>query len=283
MRRSPIVQTVAVSTIGMSMLVLGIFLTVLFNVDRVTERWSDETTVVAFLQDDVDDARLADLAQIIEGWDEIEAVRVTSRQQALVAFRASLGEDARLLDGIDPSLLPASVELVVDPAHRTPELLKSLGERVRGVPGIGGVDEVAHGQTLADRARALRRALRIGGLVLVVLVMLSVVFIISNTARLTLFARADELEIMNLVGATSAFIRAPIYIEGALQGLLGATAALIALKGIFELVPGGGGLSLLPAQFVFLPSWVLVVFTLGAAVVGVVAGHLTAGRFLRNP
>ena len=127
MRRSPIVQMVAVSTIAMSMLVLGVFLTVLFNVDRVTDRWSDETTVVAFLQDDASDAQLKALKGEIEDWKEVELVRTTNRKEALAAFQKSLGEDRRLLDGIDPSLLPASLELVVAPEFRKPDVLKGLG------------------------------------------------------------------------------------------------------------------------------------------------------------
>lgn len=286
MRQSPWVQLVAVSTIGLSLMVLGAFLMVLSNVDHLSQAWGQQVRLVAFLNEGVATADRERLERLVAAWPEVASLTVRTPEEALAEFKAELGGDAALVEGIGPELMPASVEIVLWPEHRTEATLAALAERLRGLPETNAVDDVAYGQDILQKLRGLRDILRLAGLVVTGLVALAVVFIISNTVRLALFARREEIEIMHLVGATEGFIRAPFYIEGALQGFFGAGLATGLLYLAWRLlVPEGDPairLDLGRLPFDFLPWRATVSLALGAGLVGVLASHVSVGGFLRQ-
>ena len=107
----------------------------------------------------------------------------------------------------------------------------------------------------------------------------------TNTVRLTLYARREEIEIMGLVGATRLFIRIPFYCEGALQGLIGATCALALTWLLLQAVPTTGLLNQLAdagVQLAFISGWTCLLILLMSALVGMFASHLATGQFLRG-
>ncbi len=285
MRRTPVVQLVAVSTIAVSLLVLGVVLGLLSNVSAVADRWSDEVRLVAFLAEDRSEAELRAVADVVGAWPEVEGVVVRTRAEALADFRASLGQDATLLDGLDPALVPASIEVALHEAHRNGRAMGAMALRLQGVSELGEVENLEYGQDLLKRVEGVRDLLRVGGFFVTALVGLAVIFIISNTVRLALFSRREELEIMQLVGATDRFIRAPYYLEGAVQGTAGALLAVAGLWLVWStLLPAGGvlELDLIKVPVRFLPAELLGAMVLGAGLVGVLASHLSTGRFLRG-
>ncbi len=286
MRQAPWVQLVAVSTIGLSLMVLGAFLMVLGNVDHLSQAWGQQVRLVAFLNEGVPAADRERLQKAIAAWPEVAALTVRTPEEALAEFKAELGGDAALVDGIGPELMPASLEVVLWPEHRTEATLAALAERLRALPETNAVDDIAYGQDILLRLRGLRDILRLAGLVVTGLVALAVVFIVSNTVRLALFARREEIEIMHLVGATEGFIRAPFYLEGAFQGLLGAGLATGLLYIAWRLlVPEGDPairLDLGRLPFEFLPLRATAALAVGASLVGVLASHVSVGGFLRQ-
>jgi cell division transport system permease protein len=283
---TPVVQLISVTTIAVSLMVFGVVVTVVLNVDRLADRWGQQVRVVAFLAGDAGPDALAAAETEVAGWAEVTAVTTRTREQAMAEFKAALGRDKALLDGLDASLVPASIEVELAEAQRTPAKMGALAARLRQLPNIGEVDHVDYGQDLVARLHGLRDLLRLSGLVIGVLVALAMVFIISNTVRLGLYARRDELEIMQLVGATDRFIRAPFYLEGAFQGTLGAGMGILLLWAVYRLVlPAGERVlqfDLLQVRLDFLPASTLALMVVGAAVVGVLASHLSTTRFLRG-
>ena len=282
-RQSALVQLVAVSTIAISMIVLGAFLLLLHNLDALTTRWSAEARIVAFLAEDAGPSQLELAEREVTRWPEVESVEVLSRAEALSRFRAALGRDAALLDGIDPGLVPASITLRLKPDARGPADMEALSIRLGRLPGLGAVEKLDQGQDLVRRLSDVQALLNALGGVLAALVACAVIFIISNTVRLTLFARRDELEVMQLVGATDRFIRAPVYLEGMFQAVLGASLALIALWGGVRLIAADGVIRFgqFETRVVFLGAGACVALVLLAAVVGFAASHLASSRFLR--
>jgi cell division transport system permease protein len=285
-RQSVVMQLVAVTTIAVAVLVLAGLLTVLRNVDHVAARWVHDARLIAFLADDVTPTQLAAAAEAARGWPGVVDVATRSRAEARAELAEALGPDGALLEAVDPAVVPASIELAVAPDHADAAGRRALADRLRALPGIGAVDEVTYGADLLERLRGLRDLLRVGGLVVGLLVALAVVFIVSNTIRLALFARREELEIMQLVGATDGFIRAPCYLEGAFQGVAGGLLAVALLSGLLSVLRDRGGAVLgvgvggVPVEG--LPPTVMVALVGGAGLVAVLASHLAATRFLRG-
>jgi cell division transport system permease protein len=286
MRQAPWIQLVAVSTIGISLMVLGAFLMVLDNVDSLSRAWGQSVRLVAFLKEDVPPAERAELEQRVAGWPEVAVVTVRTPEEALAEFKAELGGDAALIEGIGADLMPASLEIGLWPEHRSEATLATLAERLRALPAMDSIDDIAYGQDILERLRGFRDILRLAGLVVTGLVALAVIFIVSNTVRLAMFARREEIEIMHLVGATEGFIRAPFYIEGAVQGILGAGVATALLYAVWRfLVPEGDAALRLDfgrLPFEFLPWSVTAAVAGGAGLVGVLASHFSVSAFLRN-
>ncbi|MEZ4473393.1 MAG: ABC transporter permease [bacterium] len=285
LRQSVMVQTVAISTIAIAMLVLGAFLLLLKNLDQMAERWAAEARLVAFLAEDAGPSQLALAAQEVARWPEVDSVATLTRAEALASFRQALGHDAALLDGVDPALVPASLTLRLHPEARGPAAMNALAARLGTLPGLGAVEKLDQGQDLVARFRDLQGFLELAGGILAALVAFAVIFIISNTVRLTLYARQEELAIMQLVGATDAFIRAPVYLEGAFQGGTGAVASLAGLRILYSFALKGEPVvrfGQIEFPLDFLSGWAIIGLIAGASAVGVLAGHLASGRFLRG-
>ncbi|MFN3200466.1 MAG: cell division protein FtsX [Bradymonadia bacterium] len=284
-KATPVMQAVAVSTIAVALLVLGGFLLLLVNVERLSRDWGQEIKVIAFLAEDASEQRLEEIRAQVEQWPEVAAVQVKTRHAALADFKESLGADKGVLDGVDPSVMPASVELSLEPEHRDEAGLAEMAARLSGIDSLGEVEQVVYGRTLLERIKALRELLRMGGIVVAVFVLFAVAFIISNTIRLGLYARRDELEIMQLVGATEGFIRAPYYLEGVLQGLLGAATGIVLLWAVFMMLAPGEqavvDLQLGRIKVYFLDRWLIAALFAGGAALGALASHVSVNRFLR--
>ena len=207
--RSPMIQFVAVSTIAVSLTVLCTAVMLMTNVDQVASQWSRGLGLVAFVSPTSSDTALQALANRVRGWTEVETVIVHSRARALADLKKTFGQDKRLLDGIDGSVLPASLEIVLTSPSRTNKIRAELAQRLETEPTLQQIERVDYGKDLVGRLAKVIELIRYGGVSVVLLVLLAVVFIISNTVRLTLFARRDEIDVMRLVGATRTFIRMP--------------------------------------------------------------------------
>jgi len=283
--RSPLVQLVAISTTTVSLTVLCALITLTSNVDRLAERWSRGLGVVAFLSEGVSDENLTQLAKRIRAWPEVESATTYSRDRALVDLKTALGKDQELLSGIDASVLPASIEIVLKPSFRTPEVREEISKKLRNRQSFGHIETVDFGADMANKMGRVREFLRIGGFAIGFLVLSAVIFIITNTVRLTLFARRDEIDVMRLVGAKTWFIRVPFYLEGAFQGVLGASMAVALTWAGTKMIPMSQFVSNVSSHLPgleFISSTIVVIIILGSGLMGVVASHLATGRFLKE-
>jgi cell division transport system permease protein len=186
---------------------------------------------------------------------------------ALSRLAESLGEEAHVLEGVGPGALPDAIE--IDGAGISLEGARELAARLRAVPGA---DDVDYGTAWLEPLERFVARARAAGIALFVALALATAILVSNTLRLAVFARREEIEIMKLVGATDAFVAAPFLLEGLLQGLLGAGAAVLALVGVHGLVvprlaaavAAAGGLTLADT----LPPALLLSLLGGGAAIG---------------
>lgn len=277
--RAPYVTAVAVGTLYVALLLTGAIAATLGAGGRLVSGWAGEVPISVYLEPraDLSAARAAALAIAPDA--QVEAVPAV---EALRRLRVSLGEDGRVLDGLPDDALPPSVELRIGDLSQ--ERARTLATRLRAVPGAVDVDDgavwVARLEGLVDRARKL-------GLLLLGLVAAATAILVSNTLKLAVYARRDEIEIMKLVGATDLYVSAPILVEGILQGLLGgglAVATLVAanlslLPRVREVLPLAARLA--PADV--LPGSLLASIVAGGALLGLLASAISLQRFLRRP
>jgi len=236
LRGSPVTTDVAMATIGVSLVLVGAFQLLLRNMEELLENFGDDLHVTAYLEDDLGAAERKRLEALILTVEGVESLRSVSKQEALERFKASVGQGSALIEGLDENPLPASLEILLIPERRSPDGMRVVVESIEGLPGIG---DLASGQDWVEgyvRAVALVRGTAFG---LGVILALATLLIVTNTIRLAVFARRDELSILSLVGASRAFMNTPFFIEGVVQGAAGGAIALMLLYGIFRLVLPG--------------------------------------------
>ena len=233
LRASPLTALVATFTIALALLLMGSFVLLIANMEQILDRFGEEFRISAYLEDGLAPAELELLRTRVSAAPGVERVDLVSKEQALERFRASQIGRAALLDGLDANPLPASLELVLAPTHRNRESLDRLAAALDGLPGI---TDLGYGSDWVEgyaRAVELVRGIAAGiGGVLGIATLL----IVTNTIRLALVTRSDEVAILRLVGASRVFIAVPYLLEGAVQGLLGGLIGLIFLFGCFHML-----------------------------------------------
>ena len=278
LRRGPFVAVVAVGTIFVAVLVTGLFAAVLSGAERLLDAWGGEVHISVYLRPGADLAAARAAAERIAAGRAVEAV--TSRA-ALQRLKASLGDEAGVLEGVGEQALPASVE--VRAPGITLEGARALAGQLEAVPGAAEVD---YGNAWLERLETFLRRARLVGLLLMGTLALATAVLVANTLRLAVYARRDEIEIMKLVGATDGFVGVPFLIEGLLQGLLGAGLAVLALLAAqAALLPRLAATVALAGRLGradVLPTPLLLALLAGGAVLGLLASSLSLLRFLRR-
>lgn len=221
MRRAPRVAFVATATIFIAVFLTGLFAGALQGAQRLLRAWAGGVQISVYLDPSADLARAREEVAAAAGGRVVEAV---TAEEALRRFRQALGAQGGLLDGIEPGVLPPSIE--VRAPGISPEEARALAKRLEAVPGAREVD---YGAVWLERLDRLLEQLRWAGAALFGVFTVGAAVLVANTLRLGVFARREEIEIMKLVGATNVFVGAPFLIEGLVQGLLGGVLAAGAL------------------------------------------------------
>ena len=189
----------------------------------------DKVGVVADLNDGISAGKLQDLETRLGALPEVKSVEYTSKEQALVNYRAQRAAQNQddLTQYLANNPLPASLDVKL----QRPEDYKAVAAFLQLEPDVAKVQNI---QDTTDRLVSITTFLRTFGVVLLAVIGAIVLFIVINTIRLAVLGRAEEIEVMRLVGASDAFIRWPFVFEGALVGLLGAAITLAVLMGAAE-------------------------------------------------
>jgi cell division transport system permease protein len=233
---SPVTSGISVVTIGVTLVLVGAFALLLRNMEELLDQFGDDLRVTAYLESEVSGEVLRGLEQRVREIPGVEDVEAVSQDEALERFRASVGSGSALLDGLDVNPLPASLEISLREDRRSAEGMEAVASAIEG---LAGVESLSSGRDWVEgylRAVALVKGVGIG---LGIILALATLLIVSNTIRLGVFARRDELEILSLVGASRPFVQTPFLLEGLLQGAAGGAVALALLYALFRLaLPG---------------------------------------------
>ena len=272
-RRSPLMSIASVTTVLVLTLILGYFTAVMLNLEALANSLLDEVQVVAYLDDDANQVSVSQQLERIPG---VKQAHFVSKETALNKLVERMNGRVKV-DDLTRNPLPNSYEVSVASADDL-ELVAKRAQRAGGVAGV------KYGEEIAQRMMRFNSLVRTVGIVVLGLLFLSTVLIVSNTIRLTVFARRKEIEIMQMVGAAEWFIRWPFILEGVLQGLLGSVVAAVVVGGSYamvipQLTQTISFLPMVEAQ-IMLPT-LLPLLVLNGGFVGALGSLVSVNKFLK--
>jgi cell division transport system permease protein len=269
-RRAPLLSILGVVTIAFSLFAFGLFGLVAINIRKALEQVEERVEVRAFLGDSTDIESVAAAMKDIGEFPEVARVEYVSQEQALERARKEMGEFA---DVFEAGVLPASIEVYLKSGMRDPTTVKSVADRIRT---YHFVDDVRYGEEWVAKLYRLRNIATVAGLALGIAFAAVAIIIIGATIRMTVLARAKEISIMRLVGATDMFIRLPFLIDGLVKGVLGGLLALffvwVANRVVNEYF----------IQTIFFDREMIFLGVVGGAFMGVLGSLVSVGRHLRR-
>jgi len=244
---SNISRNVGINLLTVFSIWVGLFLIAMTSVTITTlnsavREWTSGFGIVVYLEDGLSPMSVQSIKARIEREQEVRAVRFVSKDTAMNSLREVVGES--ILAGLDDNPLPDSLELSLARESLNPADVRGLAERLKT---MNGVKDIQYGRKWVDSIAGTAREVTLFGSALGVALSLGIIFILSNTIKIVFYRRANEIEILKLLGATRWFIRFPFLVEGTLVGLTaGGLAALAAWGGIEWLATGHGLLVSLP-------------------------------------
>ncbi len=278
LRHNGLMSIASVSTVALSLLILGMFLIMVLNLNHMASTLESQVQISVYLQDTLKDQEIREVGTRITKLPGVVQVTFVDKDQALTRFKQRLGEQQGLLAVLgDTNPLPNAFEVKVD----KPERVKPVAQ---AVAQLKGVENARFGQEVIEQLFTLTKMVRLIGLALIVFLALAALFIISNTIRITVFARRKEIGIMKYVGATDSFIRWPFLIEGMLLGFSGALIAVFLLIEAYTLLTGQ-----IYQKLVFLPlipkypflTYVSILLIVAGTVIGALGSTISLKRFMK--
>ena len=224
--RNPVMSVAATLTVALMLLLFSFFIVTDRGLQAAVNVLESKVELVLYLEDSAKPSDVLALKARIENDPAVSHVDYVTKQQALDRLRelAQRKQDFTLAD-IGSNPLPASLEVKLANAQDTPRLAGGLKDEI----GRGVVSDVIDNPTVVDKLLTITRVLSIGGVAVLAMMLFVALFVIVNTIRIAVHARRDEIEIMQLVGATDGFVSWPFILEGMFVGTFGAVIALIVI------------------------------------------------------
>jgi cell division transport system permease protein len=273
---------IAVATMAFTLACFGVFLLLYVNLHGIVSGLQDDIKVIVYLHDNLSASGISDLQRRLKTEPEVASLVYVSKEQALADFRDQFPSEQHLLQGLGENPLPASFVVTLGPSFRSSDSVKRWAERTNALPGVA---QIQYSRDWIDNLATVVGYLELAAIAVGSLLSAASVTIIANTIRLTLYARREEIEIMRLIGATGAFIKIPYLLEGAVLGALGATLALVLLRGGFEFFKlhlGTPGRFLgIESGFTFFPARVWLLMVLAGLLLGCLGSFVSLLGFGR--
>lgn len=226
MTRSKVPNAIAIGMIAVSLSIFGIFLLIYTNLNSVARRWSDSVQIIAYVETSLSDDQRLEIDARIREIEGVANLTFVSSEEALEQFRTRLVGHEELLDGVaEANPLPASFEIHLIPEYQNVASVETIVETLQ--QQIPQFNDFQYGQKWLENLTIIINLLKFIGVFLGMFLFLTIVFIISNTIKLTLYSREEELTIMKFVGATETFIKGPFLAEGIIRGFMGAAVSLV--------------------------------------------------------
>lgn len=278
LRRNNWMSLASIGTVAVSLFIFGMFLMLVLNMNKMAESLESQVQINVYLETSVDREQARDIESDLKELEGVQAVTFVTKDEAMEKFKERLGDQKTLLEALDETNpLPDSFEVMIT----QPDLVKNAAATIEK---WDGVESAKYGQDVMEHLFDITRLIRIFGFTLMLVLAFATLFIISNTIRLTVFARRKEIAIMKYVGATDWFIRWPFVLEGMVLGLFGSIISAIALRlvytGIAEKIYSTLAFFPLIPEEPFL-SYITIVVILSGMAIGSVGSAVSIKKFLK--
>ncbi len=273
-------QLMTLLTVSLSVLIFAFFFLVYTNMITLGNKLGNDLTLVIYLDEEPGPELKQQLIKKIHKFDDTEDIRFISREEAYNRFVDQLGENRDVLHDMPRDFLPPSIEIVPLKNLRSLNQLKLFSAYLERIPGAL---KVQYGQEWVERFYYFTKLLSIVVLLSGALLILTTIFMVAYTIRLTILGRQDELELLKLVGATNNYIRTPFLLEGLLQGFFGSSLGIVSLYIMFrwiqERFTDPGILNIF--DFTFFPVHISLTIIIASISLCVTGSYSTMQKFLR--
>lgn len=205
----------SISAVAIMLLIVGVFLLLILNLNHFATSVEEDVEIRVFIDLTATKEQQQSLQRQIERISNVDSITFLPKEEGLEQFIESLGEQGEIFEtlrGENPLYDVFIVRAVL------PQQTESIASRIESMPYV---EDVGYGKDVVDQLFAFTSFARQVGLILIIALMFTTMFLIANTIKLTIIARKREIKIMKLVGATNGFIRWPFFIEGLLLGVIG--------------------------------------------------------------
>ncbi|MFW2365719.1 MAG: cell division protein FtsX [Desulforhopalus sp.] len=224
-------QLMTLLTVSLSVLIFAFFYLIYTNMLTLGNKFGDELSLIVYLEEEPGPELQQQMIKKITTFDQVEEIRFISRQTAFDRFADQLGPNKDVLEDMPQDFLPPSIEVIPLKTLRSLNQVKLFSDYLARLPGTL---KVQYGQEWVERFYHFTRLLSIIVLLSGTLLIMTTIFMVAYTIRLTILGRQAELELLKLVGATNNYIRTPFLLEGLLQGVLGSSFGIAALYLLFQ-------------------------------------------------
>lgn len=268
----------SIFTVVLSLFILGFFSIVILNLNKMADTLESQVQISVYLKDDLSQEEINETKETLSKIEGLQDIKFTTREEAMENFKERLGDQQFLLDALDDTNpLPDSFSLTVT----SPQQVKTIADTAAA---LDSVESASYSQDIINHLFNLTHLIRLIGIALIILLTGAAIFIISNTIRLTVFARRKEIAIMKYVGATDWFIRWPFLLEGICLGFIGGGLATIFLYIVYnqvtqEIYEAMAFFPLIP-QHPFIDYISLAILVAGI-IIGALGSTISLKRFLK--
>ena len=273
-------QFMTLLTVSLSVLIFSFFFLIYINMIKAGESLGDDLRLTIYLAEEPVVEMQSELVRKITNFSPVEEIRFTSRQDAFDKLSSQLGNNVDVLDDLDPSFLPPSIEVYPKKDLTTLTQIKRFSEYLSTLPGA---IKVQYGQDWVERFNYFTKLLRIIVVLSGILLIMTTTFMVAYTIRLAVVARQAELEILRLLGATDSYIRTPFLIEGLLQGIFGSSLGLIALFFLYQWIQmrftGPGFLQII--EFTFFSPLIIGIIIVASILLCTGGSYSSMRKFMR--
>lgn len=260
------------------LIIMGTFSLVLYNVHVMIVDLEKENQVLVYIDEDYSEAEAKSVGSRINLISNVHEAKFVSREQALDNF-VGKQSDTTAFNGVDASILRDRYEVTVEDNSLLEQTVAEI-EKIDGVAEVNAYYEIANG------FQSLQKVLNIASMVIIIVLFVVSLFIISNTVKLAMYSRSEEIAIMKMVGATNSFIRLPFVVEGFILGMLGAVIAFFLEWGLYDFLQAKIAVVDTLRLFQIVPfaeviELVAITYALTGFAVGVVGSLLSIRKFLK--
>ncbi|HJI29000.1 MAG TPA: permease-like cell division protein FtsX [Veillonellaceae bacterium] len=276
--RNKFMAVASVLTVTLSMFILGVFLCAVLNINHMATYLENQVEMTVYLKDGLNTEQVMAVGKKLKALPDLKEIKFTNKDQAMAEFKQRLGDQQGILDAINGNPLPSSYST----SFATPASLKNAVSIVTQYPEV---DSVQYGQNIIEQLYKVAQVIRIGGIILIVFLAGAELFIISNTIRLTVFARRREIQIMKYVGATNGFIRWPFIFEGMIIGFIGSGLSAFILWEGYKVVL----MEMAQAGLVFIPmiplwpfiGYMTVMLLAAGIIIGILGSTISLRKYMK--